>query len=323
MQGLADLKSRLIRTPLPPLQTFSDDPLRILRSIRFASRFSFSVDPEIIHSVSSSEIVRKRLDKMVSKERVGIEVSKMLDGRDPLEAIRLIKEFGIYDTIFGVRPWVNAPPPPPSPTNAADKALKAASIFSSLLRSSSSNSGSEVPSSFSTSGSSNAAADYSLPPPPSHSDLLQSFPVRPHRTLVDPTWLTNHAGLLKKMWLGVALAPYTRMRRVDKKGKEVLVVEGIIDENLKVNQFSGNQYLCAEGDADCDEIRMMSVQLSLAERDFVSNLQQAAEMLIPPTPEHFLLLDPDLTLDDGVAPSERLLLGQLISFPGFSERRTD
>jgi tRNA nucleotidyltransferase/poly(A) polymerase len=46
-QGLDDLASHRIRTPLPPLQTFYDDPLRILRSLRFASRFGYSLDPEL------------------------------------------------------------------------------------------------------------------------------------------------------------------------------------------------------------------------------------------------------------------------------------
>lgn len=45
--GCADLKAGIIRTPLDPAQTFLDDPLRILRAIRFANRFEFSLDPGI------------------------------------------------------------------------------------------------------------------------------------------------------------------------------------------------------------------------------------------------------------------------------------
>ena len=45
--GRADLKAGVIRTPLDPVQTFLDDPLRILRAVRFANRFEFSLDPAI------------------------------------------------------------------------------------------------------------------------------------------------------------------------------------------------------------------------------------------------------------------------------------
>jgi tRNA nucleotidyltransferase (CCA-adding enzyme) len=56
-QGLDDLfKSPLIRCPLPPFQTFFDDPLRILRCIRFASRFGFPLDPSIRREVQKPEI---------------------------------------------------------------------------------------------------------------------------------------------------------------------------------------------------------------------------------------------------------------------------
>mmetsp|Transcript_15927 Transcript_15927/g.20116 ORF Transcript_15927/g.20116 Transcript_15927/m.20116 type:complete len:108 (-) Transcript_15927:978-1301(-) len=47
-QGISDLQAGLIRTPLEPLQTFLDDPLRVLRTIRFANRFEFDIVPDII-----------------------------------------------------------------------------------------------------------------------------------------------------------------------------------------------------------------------------------------------------------------------------------
>jgi tRNA nucleotidyltransferase (CCA-adding enzyme) len=45
-----------VRTPLPPLQTFIDDPLRVLRVIRFASRFNYSISPEIYDSLKNKDI---------------------------------------------------------------------------------------------------------------------------------------------------------------------------------------------------------------------------------------------------------------------------
>ena len=47
IQGLEDLRNGIIRTPLPPKETFLDDPLRVLRCIRFASRFGFDIIPEV------------------------------------------------------------------------------------------------------------------------------------------------------------------------------------------------------------------------------------------------------------------------------------
>jgi tRNA nucleotidyltransferase/poly(A) polymerase len=46
-KGLEDLRNGIIRTPLPPSETFQDDPLRVLRCIRFASRFGFEIVPEV------------------------------------------------------------------------------------------------------------------------------------------------------------------------------------------------------------------------------------------------------------------------------------
>jgi tRNA nucleotidyltransferase (CCA-adding enzyme) len=48
--GIDDLRAGLIRTPLPPLQTFADDPLRVLRAVRFASRFGFAMHQELVRN---------------------------------------------------------------------------------------------------------------------------------------------------------------------------------------------------------------------------------------------------------------------------------
>lgn len=77
--GIPDLKAGLIRTPLEPLQTFTDDPLRVLRLVRFASRLRFKIDPET-EKVMSHERVLKSLRIKISRERVGVEVEKMLRG---------------------------------------------------------------------------------------------------------------------------------------------------------------------------------------------------------------------------------------------------
>ena len=50
-QGLDDLRNGVIRTPLPPKETFLDDPLRVLRCVRFASRLGFHIDPDVKDAV--------------------------------------------------------------------------------------------------------------------------------------------------------------------------------------------------------------------------------------------------------------------------------
>lgn len=77
--GLTDLEAKLIRTPLEPKQTFRDDPLRVLRLIRFASRLNFTINEECETCMGDLDIM-KALKKIISRERIGIEVEKMLKG---------------------------------------------------------------------------------------------------------------------------------------------------------------------------------------------------------------------------------------------------
>jgi len=77
--GLKDMEKKLIRTPMEPKQTFMDDPLRVLRLIRFASRLSFTIDPAAQNQMRNP-LVQKALEQKISRERVGVEVEKMFKG---------------------------------------------------------------------------------------------------------------------------------------------------------------------------------------------------------------------------------------------------
>ncbi|MBW0562003.1 hypothetical protein O181_101718 [Austropuccinia psidii MF-1] len=98
-KGLSDLKLGIIRTPLPSKETFKDDPLRLLRCIRFSTRFNFNLDFEIFETVKTDSIKVALMEK-ISRERVGIEIDKMLQGRDPLSSLKLIHELGLYLVVF-------------------------------------------------------------------------------------------------------------------------------------------------------------------------------------------------------------------------------
>jgi tRNA nucleotidyltransferase/poly(A) polymerase len=78
-KGLDDLRNGIIRTPLPPLETFLDDPLRVIRCVRFASRFGFEMDHDL-QQAAQLERIQVVLAQKISRERVGEEIDKMMKG---------------------------------------------------------------------------------------------------------------------------------------------------------------------------------------------------------------------------------------------------
>ena len=121
-QGLADLRSGVIRTPLPPARTFCDDPLRMLRAVRFASRFRFALDPSVEEALRLPDNAKALVTK-ISRERVGAEVSAMLRGPNPQDSVELLARFDLLPLVFAV-------PEPPAAANpgSAQAALLAAEI---------------------------------------------------------------------------------------------------------------------------------------------------------------------------------------------------
>ncbi|TIA07977.1 hypothetical protein D6C80_09476 [Aureobasidium pullulans] len=98
-KGHIDMAQNIIRTPLEPYQTFKDDPLRVLRLIRFASRLNYTIESEARKWMKDAEI-KSALQAKISRERVGVELEKMLRGPDPLMALNLIDQLTLYSTIF-------------------------------------------------------------------------------------------------------------------------------------------------------------------------------------------------------------------------------
>ncbi|KAJ3155721.1 CCA tRNA nucleotidyltransferase, mitochondrial [Geranomyces michiganensis] len=97
--GLQDLADGYIRTPLPAMQTFIDDPLRVLRVIRFAARFGYRIDDDILATVKT-DIVKDKFSEKITRERIGVEVHKMLKGPDPVLALKIIDDFTFYPVVF-------------------------------------------------------------------------------------------------------------------------------------------------------------------------------------------------------------------------------
>lgn len=97
--GLQDLADGILRTPLAPLQTFLDDPLRVLRLVRFASRFNFKIADETLEAIKNEKIKEALLYK-ISRERVGVEIEKTLSGPNPVYGLQLLAETGLYESVF-------------------------------------------------------------------------------------------------------------------------------------------------------------------------------------------------------------------------------
>ncbi|KAE8395735.1 hypothetical protein BDV23DRAFT_144652 [Aspergillus alliaceus] len=98
-RGFEDMRNQIIRTPLEPYQTFKDDPLRVLRLVRFASRLGYHIDEDTANAMKNKDI-SEALKLKISRERVGTEMEKMLKGPDPRGALQFIDRLGLYPTIF-------------------------------------------------------------------------------------------------------------------------------------------------------------------------------------------------------------------------------
>lgn len=94
--GMEDLKNFVIRTPLNPDITFSDDPLRMLRGIRFATQLGFFLE---INTFEAIERNRERI-KIISMERVADELNKIMMARKPSTGFVLLEKTGLLELIF-------------------------------------------------------------------------------------------------------------------------------------------------------------------------------------------------------------------------------
>jgi len=94
--GLQDLKNGIIRTPLDPIQTFSDDPLRMMRAVRFACRFNFKIETNTLDAIKSAT---ERI-QIVSQERITDEFNKILLSDKPSVGLNLLDQTGLLQMIL-------------------------------------------------------------------------------------------------------------------------------------------------------------------------------------------------------------------------------
>jgi poly(A) polymerase len=94
--GLADLDDELLRTPVTPEQSFSDDPLRMMRAARFVSQLGFRAAPDVVAAMAD---MAGRLE-IVSAERIRDELNKLVIGSHPVAGLRLLVETGLAEQML-------------------------------------------------------------------------------------------------------------------------------------------------------------------------------------------------------------------------------
>lgn len=94
--GLLDLEHKILRTPLEPLQTYSDDPLRMMRAIRFASTLDFNIEENSLQAIAT-EVNRIEI---VSMERIMVEFNKIMLAAKPSLGLKLLEETGLLQFIL-------------------------------------------------------------------------------------------------------------------------------------------------------------------------------------------------------------------------------
>jgi len=94
--GVNDLDNKIIRTPLDPNITYSDDPLRMLRAIRFATQLDFKIEEKSLNAITQNN---ERI-KIITNERIVVELNKILESKVPSKGFLLLEKTGLLKHIL-------------------------------------------------------------------------------------------------------------------------------------------------------------------------------------------------------------------------------
>jgi poly(A) polymerase len=95
-EGISDLRSKCIKTPLEPAITYNDDPLRMLRAIRFASQLDFTIEAGSLKAIKDQS---QRIE-IITNERINVELQKILECKKPSIGFLLLEKTGLLDYIM-------------------------------------------------------------------------------------------------------------------------------------------------------------------------------------------------------------------------------
>lgn len=95
-KGVLDLKNKIIKTPLDPIKTFSDDPLRMLRAIRFCSQLNFKIES------NSLQAIKENSDRIsiITNERIVIELNKIIETENPSKGFIILEKTGLLKNLI-------------------------------------------------------------------------------------------------------------------------------------------------------------------------------------------------------------------------------
>jgi len=104
-EGVYDLRTKVLRTPLDPMITLLDDPLRMLRGLRFSITKGFIIDSELWNSMLDPRVLDK-LKEVVSHERMREEITKMMK-HDTIKSLKLLNKIpGLMEVVFSNGMWL-------------------------------------------------------------------------------------------------------------------------------------------------------------------------------------------------------------------------
>ena len=94
--GVQDLNSKIIRTPLEPSITYSDDPLRMMRAIRFATQLDFTIEEKSLNAITKNS---HRIS-IITEERIIVEINKILESKKPSKGFLILEKTGLLERIL-------------------------------------------------------------------------------------------------------------------------------------------------------------------------------------------------------------------------------
>lgn len=97
--GIDDLRAGVLRTPVDAINTFTNDPLRVIRGFRFGCVYNFRIDDSIL---STAPLVRKDFEAKITRNRIGTELTKAMKSKNAVKMVEWLHQTGLFTSVFDV-----------------------------------------------------------------------------------------------------------------------------------------------------------------------------------------------------------------------------